>query len=74
VLDDHGNIWLDPDGVFQNCVYKPQNDPKNPLFIEGGCDQANVLDGKIRYSVDPDPGIIHWVHISLNKYYKTKIQ
>jgi hypothetical protein len=56
VLDDHGNIWLDPDGVFQNCVYKPQNDPKNPLFIEGGCDQANVLDGKIRYSVDPDPG------------------
>jgi hypothetical protein len=56
VLDDHGNIWLDPDGVFQNCIYKPQNDPKNPLFVEGGCDQANVLDGKIRYSVDPDPG------------------
>jgi hypothetical protein len=56
VVDDQGNIWLDPDGVFQNCIYQPQHDPKHPLYKEGGCEQANVLDGKIRYSFDPDPG------------------
>ena len=56
VLDDHNNIWLDPDGKFQNCIYNPINDPNNPIFIEGSCNNANVLDGKIRYSVDTDAG------------------
>ncbi|MCK5848560.1 MAG: hypothetical protein KAH01_05125 [Caldisericia bacterium] len=56
VLDDHNNIWLDPDGKFQNCIYNPQNDPNNPSFVEGSCNNANILDGRIRYSVDTDAG------------------
>lgn len=56
VLDDSGSIWLDPDGKFHNPHYDPVKDPANPLFLSGNCLQANQIEGRIRFSVDPFPG------------------
>jgi hypothetical protein len=55
VLDDSGSIWMDPDGRFQNPLYDAKRDPANPLFTGGNCIEANVLEGRIRYSIDPGP-------------------
>jgi hypothetical protein len=55
VLDDTGSIWIDPDGKFQNPLYDATRDPDNPLFLSGNCIEANQLEGRIRYSMDPFP-------------------
>jgi hypothetical protein len=55
VLDDTGSIWIDPDGKFQNPLYDAKRDPDNPLFMGGSCIEANILEGRIRYSIDPTP-------------------
>jgi len=55
VLDDTGSIWIDPDGEFNNSLYDAKRDPANPLFLAGTCNEANRLEGKIRFSIDPTP-------------------
>ena len=55
VLDNSGRIWFDPDGKFQNPLYDAKRDPANPLFVSGNCKDANQIEGRIRYSVDPYP-------------------
>jgi hypothetical protein len=56
VMDNVGQIWFDEDGEFQNPQYEPARDPDNPAFTGGSCFQSNTLDGRIRYSQDPDNG------------------
>ena len=56
VLDNSGSIWADPDGRFHNPHYDASQDPANPHFISGNCQQANQLEGRIRFSVDPFTG------------------
>ncbi|MDD4663912.1 MAG: hypothetical protein PHD83_04515, partial [Caldisericia bacterium] len=56
VLDNLGCIWADPDGRFHNPHYDATQDPTNPLFITGNCQQANQLEGRTRFSVDPFTG------------------
>jgi len=53
VIDNKGNLWFDKDGKFNNPLYDGKRDPKNPFFISGSCSEANILDGRVRYSFDP---------------------
>jgi hypothetical protein len=53
VIDNAGNLWLDKDGKFNNPLYDGKRDPKNPTFTSGSCNEANILDGRVRYSFDP---------------------
>lgn len=53
VIDNKGNLWLDKDGKFNNPLYDGRRDPQNPFFISGSCNNANILDGRVRYSFDP---------------------
>lgn len=55
VLDDTGSIWFDRNGKFQNPLYDASRDPSNPLFVSGSCKEAALIDGKIRFSIDPSP-------------------
>ncbi|HPO29195.1 MAG TPA: hypothetical protein PLD35_04190 [Caldisericia bacterium] len=53
VIDNKSNLWFDKDGKFNNPLYDGSRDPKNPHFVNGSCNNANILDGRVRYSFDP---------------------
>lgn len=42
VLDDAGQLWLDPDGQFNDPRYEATSDPSNSSYIKGSC-SANVM-------------------------------
>ncbi len=53
VFDNRGNLWFDTDAIFHNPHADQRRNPVSPSFIPGSCVDSNILDGSIRYSVDP---------------------
>ncbi len=56
VMDDHGNLWFDPDGIFHYPEVDPHRNPDNPSFIPGSCADSNC------WMADKD---IHWIHLTI---------